>query len=189
MSRRITLAVLTGLVIACVAATNGFTQAPGQDPDECPDVQGTASGCPDQDLDGIADSADPCPIETSREGTDSDGNGCHEPITSVSYRFRLTRRPGVRLTSLRLAIITRGSVTAGWSCRGGGCRGRVRRRGNTIRFAVSRRRLRPGTVIRIRTRNSAIDAITECFRLRVRRRGLSVRARRAITLGVPSVSC
>lgn len=107
------LAVLTGLIIATVVATDGFTQGsggvPGDDTDKCPGIQGTASGCPDQDLDGVADGDDLCVNEPRSLSTDTNGDGCPEPITSLSYRYRLLTKPGLRVASLKLNVITRAS--------------------------------------------------------------------------------
>jgi hypothetical protein len=188
MSKKLVLAVLMGLLIATVAATNGFGQAPGDDQDNCPGVEGTASGCPDTDGDGIPDTSDRCPHESIADGPDTIGAGCPEPITTVNYRFRLFRRPGVRLTSLKLDVITKGPVTA--RCAGRACRNSFRRRGRSLVFRLRRVRIRRGTLVKITTRNPSLTSPTECFRLRVRGRNrVTLKARRAITLAVPSVTC
>jgi hypothetical protein len=203
MSKKLLLAVLAGLVLAIAAVSQGFGQTPDADTDgdgltdgvdRCDTTTGPAEGfgCPDADLDGVSDVDDVCPNHASGQGPDRDNNGCLEPISVLSYRYRfIPRRTGLRITRLRLSVITGAeAIQARWRCRGRACGGRIRRRGNTVTFRVTRRRLRPGTRIKIETRNRAGGGAQECFTFTVRRRGgPSVRARRAISLGVPSIRC
>jgi hypothetical protein len=200
MSKKLLLAALTGLVIAIAAPSQGFAQATDADgdgivdsSDRCPNDVGPlpSEGCPDADSDGVPDSTDACLNASSRQGPDLDFNGCLEPISSLSFRYRaITGRSGIRLTRLRLDVITGvDQIRARWRCRGIGCGGRIRRRGNFLVLRVTRRRLRPGRRLKIETRNRFGGGALECFSLRVGRRRPTIRSRRALTLGLPQIRC
>jgi Thrombospondin type 3 repeat len=202
MSKRLVLAALAGLIIAAAAASQGVAQA-AEDADgdgvtdtadRCPTTPGppTALGCPDSDGDGVADVDDVCPTASSLQGPDLNHDGCLEPISVLNFRYRFVAgKTGLRLTLLRLDVITGlDQIGARWRCRGAGCGGRIRKKGRSLVFRVTRRRLRPGTRLKIETRNSFGGGALECFALRVRRKGApKVTARRALTLGVPAIRC
>jgi hypothetical protein len=184
MSKKLLLAALTGLVIAIAAPSQGFAQATDADgdgivdsSDRCPNDVGPlpSEGCPDADSDGVPDSTDACLNASSRQGPDLDFNGCLEPISSLSFRYR--------------AITGVDQIRARWRCRGIGCGGRIRRRGNFLVLRVTRRRLRPGRRLKIETRNRFGGGALECFSLRVGRRRPTIRSRRALTLGLPQIRC
>jgi hypothetical protein len=203
MSKRLLIAVVSGLVLAITVVSQGFGQGPDADTDgdglsdsvdRCTTTVGptSASGCPDADADGVQDVDDVCPTAASGQGPDRDNNGCLEPISVLSYRYRfIARRTGLRITRLRLEVLTGAeAIAVRWRCRNRGCGGRIRRSGRFVTLRVTRRRLRPGTRLKIETRNRAGGGAQECFSFTVRRRGgPSVRARRAITSGVPSIRC
>jgi hypothetical protein len=107
-----------GVVIAfgacAVLAPGAIAQAPGADPDRCPGLEGTVSGCPDSDDDGIADLDDRCPTLGDRISPDYFIDGCPDAVYSVRYSFRARvtcagrfRRcvRSLRLTRLRLIHI------------------------------------------------------------------------------------
>jgi hypothetical protein len=168
MSRRVVLAIAIGAVVALLIPVAAFPQAAGPDPDSCPGVVGTASGCPDGDSDGIADRVDGCPTNSSRKGPDRDADGCAEPITALNFTVRYTRR-GVRFTGLSLTVLAGGRIGYRWLCSGGVCLG-ARTRPGRIKFKVSRRSVRPGGLLKIATRNIDLrNGFTECHTIRVRR--------------------
>src|SRR3954470_22263002 len=98
MSRRVVVAIAVGAVVAILIPAAAFPQAAGPDPDSCPGVVGTASGCPDGDQDGTADRVDLCPTDSSRQGPDRNADGCDEPLTTLNFTVKYTRR-GVKFTS------------------------------------------------------------------------------------------
>jgi hypothetical protein len=202
MSKKLVLAALAGLIIAAVAASQGVAQAADDadgdgvtdTSDRCPAVPGppAAIGCPDADLDGVADVDDVCPNASSLAGPDLNHDGCLEPISVLNFRFQFVAgKTGLRLTLLRLDVITGvDQIRARWRCKGVGCGGRIRRKGRSLTFKVTRRRLRPGTRLKIETRNRFGGGALECFTLKVTRKGgPKITARRALTLGVPEIRC
>jgi len=75
----ILLVIITGLFAVNITFAQTDTDGDGfyDNVDECPNVRGTARGCPDEDGDGFHDREDECPNQagTARGCPDSDGDG------------------------------------------------------------------------------------------------------------------
>ena len=161
------------LVVGLGLAPSAFGQA-GVDPDACPGVSGTASGCPDQDGDGIADQADKCPSLTNRNGPDRNRDGCAETISLLRVTFDGNRAcstcpwTSIRVTSLSLEFLTP-RTEARFRLLSGACR-HFRQTPNflTCTRPVSRS-LGPGIAFRATVSNAAGDR--EVHTVRISRRG------------------
>jgi hypothetical protein len=107
-----TAGVVIAFVVCAALAPGAFAQAPGADPDRCPGLEGTVSGCPDSDDDGIADLDDRCPTIGDRISPDYFVDGCPDAVYGVRYSFQVRttcagrfRRCVRRLRLARLRLI------------------------------------------------------------------------------------
>ena len=102
-----TACVAIAFGICAAAAPGAFAQAPVPDPDRCPGLEGTVSGCPDADGDGIADIDDTCPTLGDVISPDYFVDGCPDAVYGVRYSFQAR----VRCTGARRRCVTRLRLT------------------------------------------------------------------------------